>query len=163
MVWKVPEGGLTENIETPLLTLSGHGRKVGHVLFHPSADNVLLSASGDFTVKIWDISTGTQKVELGAHQELIQGITWSGDGSLVATTCKDKRLRVFDVRSGSVVAETAGHSGVKGTRVEWMGGLDKFVTTGFSRTSERQVFVWDFKNLNNGEPLKQETLDSASG
>jgi hypothetical protein len=45
------------------------------------------------------------------------------------TTCKDKKIRVFDVRAGNVVAEMPGHQGVKGTRVEWMGPLDKFVTT----------------------------------
>lgn len=28
MVWTIPEGGPTESISTPALTLSGHGRKV---------------------------------------------------------------------------------------------------------------------------------------
>ncbi|KAI9357008.1 hypothetical protein DFJ73DRAFT_821808 [Zopfochytrium polystomum] len=161
MVWQVPEGGPKANVEAPLLTLNGHGRKVGHVLFHPSAENVLLSASGDFTVKVWDISTGAQRQELTGHTELIQGISWSYDGALVITTCKDKKIRLFDVRSNTVVQEAAGHVGVKGTRADWMGPLNKFVTTGFSRTSERQVFIWDIKNLS--EPIKQENIDTGSG
>lgn len=28
MIWNIPEGGLIENVSTPALTLSGHGRKV---------------------------------------------------------------------------------------------------------------------------------------
>ena len=32
-------------------------RKVGHVLFNPAAENVLASASGDYTIKIWDLKT----------------------------------------------------------------------------------------------------------
>lgn len=28
MIWTIPEGGPKENINTPVLTLSGHGRKV---------------------------------------------------------------------------------------------------------------------------------------
>ncbi|KAJ3061500.1 Coronin-like protein crn1, partial [Podochytrium sp. JEL0797] len=164
MVWQIPEGGLTENCDTPVLTLNGHGRKVGHVMFHPTADNVLLSASADYTVKIWDISTGQQKSELAnVHADLIQGLTFNYNGSLVATTCKDKKLRVFDIRTGAVVVEVNGHQGIKGSRVEWMGTHDKFVTTGFSRSSERQLYVWDFANMSAGEPLKSETIDTASG
>ncbi|KAJ3048671.1 Coronin-2B, partial [Rhizophlyctis rosea] len=161
MVWTIPQGGPTENISTPALTLSGHGRKVGHVLFHPTADNLLASASADFTIKLWDISKGAEKQELTGHTEIIQSLTWDWTGSLLATTCKDKKLRVFDVRANKVVQEANGHQGVKGARVVWMGGLDRLITTGFSRSSDRQVFVWDTKNL--GEPLKQENIDTASG
>lgn len=42
-----------------------------------------------------------------------------------------------------------------------MGDLNKIVTTGFSKTSDRQIFVWDSHNLS--EPLKQENVDTASG
>ncbi|KAJ3122941.1 Coronin-2B [Physocladia obscura] len=164
MVWQIPEGGPTANVEAPVLTLNGHGRKVGHILFHPTADNVLLSASADYTVKIWDISTGQQRSELAnVHADLIQGLTFNYNGTLVATTCKDKKLRIFDVRTGAVVNEINGHQGIKGSRVEWLGSNDKFVTTGFSRSSERQLFVWDHANLESGEPLKSETVDNASG
>ncbi|KAJ3103779.1 Coronin-2B [Phlyctochytrium planicorne] len=161
MVWAIPEGGLKQNIEAPVLTLNGHGRKVGHVLFHPTAENVLASASGDFTVKLWDISTGKERQELAGHTELIQSLAWSYDGAQLVTCCKDKKIRVFDVRSNTIVQEAAGHAGVKGSRVTHFGPSDKFATTGFSRSSERQIFVWDAKNLS--EPLKQENIDTASG
>ncbi|KAI9203530.1 uncharacterized protein BJ171DRAFT_509889 [Polychytrium aggregatum] len=161
MVWKIPEGGLTENVSTPLITFGQHGRKVGHVLFHPTADNVLASASADFTIKLWDISKGAEKIELTGHGEIIQSITWNYDGSLLATACKDKKIRVYDVRTNKVVQETNGHQGVKGSRVVWMGNSGKLTSTGFSRSSDRQVFVWDTANL--AEPIKQENIDTASG
>jgi hypothetical protein len=28
MIWTIPEGGLVDNISTPAVALSGHGRKV---------------------------------------------------------------------------------------------------------------------------------------
>jgi coronin-1B/1C/6 len=161
MVWKIPQGGLTESISTPLLSLNNHGRKVGHVLFNPVAENVLASASADYTVKIWDIGTGAEKQTLTGHQEVIQSLTWNWEGNLLATTCKDKKIRIFDVRSNNVVQEVAGHAGIKGSRVTWMGDLNKICTTGFSKTSDRQIFVWDSHNLS--EPLKQENVDTASG
>lgn len=54
------------------------------------------------------------------------------------------------------------HSGIKGSRVEWMGSHDRIVTTGFSRTSERQVYLWDSRDLMKG-PLKSLSIDQSSG
>ncbi|ORX34607.1 WD40 repeat-like protein, partial [Piromyces finnis] len=131
-----------------------------HVLFHPVADNVLASASGDLTIRIWDITNGSEKVQLTGCSEIIQSISWSYNGSLLCSSCRDKKLRVFDVRSGKVAMETSGHQGVKGSRAVWMGDLDKIATTGFSRTSDRQIFVYDTKNF--GTPIIQENIDTSS-
>ena len=103
MIWNIPVGGLTESISTPRVTLAGHGRKVGHVLFNPVADNILATSSADFTVKIWDISTGQEKIELKGHPEIIQSLAWSWEGNQLTTTCKDKLIRVYDVRTNKVV------------------------------------------------------------
>jgi len=40
-VWGIPEGGLTSNLEVPLVDLHGHSRKVTLLRFHPTANNVL--------------------------------------------------------------------------------------------------------------------------
>ncbi|EPZ31343.1 DUF1900-domain-containing protein [Rozella allomycis CSF55] len=161
MVWNIPEGGLTENCSTPALTLSGHGRKVNNVLFHPTAENVLASSSFDLTVKLWDIEKGQQKVELVGHLEFVQSMSWNWTGSLLATTSKDKKLRIFDVRSAKMVQEVEAHPGVKGSRCVWLGDSDRIATTGFSKTSDRQLAIWDYNNLTN--PLKLENLDTSSG
>lgn len=80
-----------------------------------------------------------------------------------STTCKDKKLRLFDPRAGaSAVTVADSHSGIKGSRVEWMGSLDRIVTTGFSKMSERQVYVWDSRDLQKG-PIKSLTIDQSSG
>ena len=44
-VWQIPDGGLTtNNLTQPAVDLVAHQRRVGQVLWHPSALNVLLSA-----------------------------------------------------------------------------------------------------------------------
>jgi WD40 repeat protein len=103
MIWKIPVEPMTESISTPVLTLVGHQRKLGHVLFNPVADNILATTSGDYTVKIWDITTGQSKFELLGHSETIQSLSWGWNGDLLYTTCRDKKLRVYDVRAGKVV------------------------------------------------------------
>lgn len=59
-VWSIPDGGLTSNITTPIVDLHGHGRKVTFLRFHPTASNVLASASADLSVKLWDIEKGQE-------------------------------------------------------------------------------------------------------
>lgn len=54
-----------------------------------------------------------------------------------------------------------GHPGVKGSRIIWCGSTDRLSTTGFSKTSDRQLFLWDSKNIS--KPLKQTIVDTSSG
>lgn len=44
-VWQIPDGGLVRPLMEPIVELIGHQRRVGLILWHPCANNVLLSAS----------------------------------------------------------------------------------------------------------------------
>ena len=43
-VWQIPDGGLTVNLDEPVADLVAHQRRVGLVVWHPTAQNILLSA-----------------------------------------------------------------------------------------------------------------------
>ncbi|ETN39490.1 uncharacterized protein HMPREF1541_05715 [Cyphellophora europaea CBS 101466] len=168
-LWRVPDNFTVrpdlpaDEIEdvAPVGKLSGHSKKVGHVLFNPAAENVLASASGDFTVKIWDIEAGSSKLNLKVG-EVIQSMSWSANGSLLVTTSRDKKLRVWDVRQEKPAIEVASHQGAKNSRSVWMGEHDRIATTGFSKMSDRQLALWDIKAPN--APVDGfQMLDSISG
>jgi coronin-1B/1C/6 len=159
-IWKVQDEQ-KETITTPQLTLNGHGRKVGYVYFHPTAANVLMSVSADLTCKLWDIEHGKERLEVVGHVDQINACSFNWTGSQFASTSKDRKLRVFDIRNKSVVHSSEAHQGAKSSRVVWMGDSDNILTVGFSKTSDRQLFVWDTKNMN--EPLRQVTLDTSAG
>ncbi|GAA5851500.1 hypothetical protein JCM9279_001088 [Rhodotorula babjevae] len=145
----------------PLWRQNAHGRKAGHVRFHPAAHNVVATASND--VKIWDLDQQKAVLQSETHADMVQSFDWDWCGGVYATTCKDKKLRLFDPRAGSAAVTVAdSHSGVKGSRVTWLGQLDRIVTTGFSRTSDRQAFLWDSRELTKG-PVKQLNIDQSSG
>jgi len=42
-VWQIPDGGLTENLVEPVADLIAHQRRVGLVVWHPTAQNIVLS------------------------------------------------------------------------------------------------------------------------
>ncbi|WWC67163.1 uncharacterized protein I206_101070 [Kwoniella pini CBS 10737] len=148
---------------SPELRLSAGGRKVGQVIFHPTSSNLLTAASGDHIVRLWDISSkdDTPKITLKGHTDSIQGIAWNAVGTTLATTCRDKKIRLFDPRAGTeAVRITDGHAGVKGSRIVWLGDRDRIATTGFSKMSDRQVSLWDTAGLTN---LDTTSLDSSAG
>lgn len=56
-------------------------------------------------VLIWNVGTAEELYRLdGLHPDLIYSVSWSRDGSLFCTACKDKSVRVIDPRRGTVVA-----------------------------------------------------------
>ncbi|TVY43338.1 Coronin-like protein crn1 [Lachnellula cervina] len=166
-IWQVPQGfSLYSDAEepadvAPVSKLTGHSRKVGQVLFNPAAENILASASGDYTIKLWDIGAGKSNLTL-KHGDIVQSLSWSANGSMLATTSRDKKLRIWDVRQERPAHEVAGHSGAKNSRVVWMGEHNRLATTGFSKMSDRQMALWDVGAP--AEPIGGFTvLDSISG
>lgn len=184
-IWKVPEDFnlRTEEGEdpadvAPFAKLIGHSRysfsyaicsrhaygitrKVGHVLFNPAAENILATSSGDYTVKIWDVESSSAKLTL-KHTDIVQSLSWSGNGSLLVTTSRDKKLRIWDVRQEKPAHVVPGHAGAKNSRVTWMGEHDRIATTGFSKMSDRQLGLWDIRDPK--EPIGGfQMLDSISG
>ncbi|KAJ7464421.1 microtubule binding protein [Mycena latifolia] len=170
LLWKVEphifegwgaEGWVPQDLD-PVARLDASPRKVGQVLFHPTASNVLASASGEHTVKLWDLSAPEDaRLTLSGHGDAIQSLAFNPTGTMLATTCRDRKIRLFDPRSGGeAVRITDGHGGIKGARVVWMGGHDRIATTGFSRMSDRQVSVWETGGLGNVKTL---VLDQSAG
>ncbi|KFY17764.1 hypothetical protein V492_00401, partial [Pseudogymnoascus sp. VKM F-4246] len=166
-IWEVPNGfSLYSDAEepedvSPVSKLTGHSRKVGQVLFNPAAENILASASGDYTIKLWDIETGNSPLTL-KHGDIVQSLSWSADGTMMVTTSRDKKLRIWDVRQERPAHEVAGHSGAKNSRAVWMGEHNRIATTGFSKMSDRQMALWDVGAPQ--EPIGGFTiLDSISG
>ncbi|XP_045841730.1 coronin-6 isoform X6 [Meles meles] len=105
MVWQVPDYTPVRNITEPIITLEGHSKRVGILSWHPTARNVLLSAGGDNVIIIWNVGTGEVLLSLDdMHPDVIHSVCWNSNGSLLATTCKDKTLRIIDPRKGQVVA-----------------------------------------------------------
>jgi coronin-1B/1C/6 len=146
----------------PVLRIAASSRKVGQVLWHPTAQHVLASAVGDHTVKLWDLGAPeSPRAILAGHGDTIQSLAFNPTGQLIATTSRDRKLRLFDARAGGEAVHVAeGHGGIKGARVIWMGDKDRIATTGFSRMSDRQVSVWETGGLKN---IKTLTLDQSAG
>ncbi|XP_022100301.1 coronin-7-like [Acanthaster planci] len=159
-LWDIPEGGLTESLSTPVVTIPKLAKVVQNVLFHPTAEG-LLASSCDKTVQIWDIGKAQECVAMEVHQEQIQGISWKQDGVVMATTAKDKKLRILDPRQNTVCSETDGHSNNKDSRVCWLGSTDLILSTGFDRGRCREMCVWDQRQFTSS--VCSHSVDQSTG
>lgn len=143
----------------PIVELCGHQRRVGLVAWHPTANNVLLSASADCKIIIWNV--GTSEI-LSAIQtpDLIFHACFSWKGDRIVVTCKDKKIRIYEPRTGELESEGEGHEGAKPQRAIFLRD-DMILTIGFSRMSERQYSLRSESALD--EPIVMETLDTSNG
>lgn len=158
-VWAIPDGGLIRTLNEPAAELVGHQRRVGLVLWHPSAENILLSSGSDNRIIIWDVGTA-DAITVIDHPDLAFHCAWTWDGSRLVTTCKDRKVRIYDARSGECESEGEGHEGAKPQRVVCLKN-DLILTTGFSRMSERQYALRSESNLS--ETIVMEVLDTSNG
>ncbi|XP_016387396.1 uncharacterized protein LOC107723343 isoform X1 [Sinocyclocheilus rhinocerous] len=162
MVWQIPENGLTAPLSEPVVVLEGHSKRVGIVTWHPTARNVLLSAGCDNLIIIWNVGTGDALINLeDMHPDVIFSVCWSRNGSLICTACKDKKVRVVDPRKGKIIAEKdKAHEGARPMRAIFLADGNIF-TTGFSRMSERQLALWNPKNME--DPISVHEMDTSNG
>ncbi|XP_054698701.1 coronin-7-like isoform X2 [Grus americana] len=96
-VWRLPESG-QDLPGSAGLTLKSGGGPVDALQFHPTADGVLASGAGK-RVTVWDVGRQQPLTALDSHGDQLQSLTWKRDGRLLGTSCKDKKLRLFDPRA----------------------------------------------------------------
>ncbi|XP_077590419.1 coronin-7-like isoform X1 [Stigmatopora nigra] len=142
-LWRIPRDGLKETITEPELILQGHTEKIYSIKFHPLASDLLVSSSYDLSVRIWNLEDGEQVRILTGHRDQVFAMAWSPDGKLLATVCKDGKIRIYDPRnSDAPIREGPGPDGHRGARVVWVCDGKYLLVSGFDSRSERGLYLY---------------------
>jgi len=157
----IPEGGMKESISEAAATLAGHDKKLHLVHFHPTAENIVATSSYDLSIRCWDIQKQAQVNMFTDHPDLIQSFEFNSNGSQIATSCKDRKIRLYDPRNPGVCSAFDGLSGGKQTRVVWMDSVDKIGAVGFDKSSMRQFLMWDPRKTDT--PFHTMDIDQSAG
>lgn len=76
----------------------------------PTTCELAKSVQQSNTVEIGDILTGEARLIMSGHEDVVIFISYSADGSLLATTSKDTTIRVCSALSGDTLHVLRGHS-----------------------------------------------------
>jgi WD40 repeat protein len=62
-------------------------------------------------VQLWDGKTGAYIDTLEGHSDQVNFVTFSVDGSILASTSHDKTVKLWDGKTGAHITTLEGHSG----------------------------------------------------
>ncbi|KAF9143174.1 hypothetical protein BG015_000523, partial [Linnemannia schmuckeri] len=97
----------TMGIGEPGPTLRGHTGYVTGIALSPNGQWVA-SASNDYTVKLWDASTGVLISSLTSSTQSMADITFSPDGLQLASGNRDGKVRLWEVATSLLSIEVQG-------------------------------------------------------
>jgi twitching motility protein PilT len=90
-----------------LKTLTGHGRDVNAVAFSPD-DNLLASAGGDRTIRIWNVASQTLLQTL-EHGEWVNSVAFAPQGNMIASAGRDGAIKIWSLESGQLLGTISAH------------------------------------------------------
>jgi hypothetical protein len=136
---QLPPGFRIAGIVALLRLLEGHQGNVMGVSFSHDGSQAL-TASGDKTVRLWDVASGKELLLLEGHTNWVRCAAFSPDGKQAVSCGDDNLVRVWDLKNGKELVRLSGHT-------EWVRSV-AFLPGGghvVSASEDRTVRLWDLK------------------
>ena len=110
--------------------------------------DVLASSSGDWTVRIWNLTTLTCKFILNGHTDQVAGLKQISVTTL-ASSSYDNTIKLWDITSGQIVRTMSGHTSFVMWSIDILS--DNLGDSLVSGSFDQNIKIWD---LNTGQVLK---------
>jgi platelet-activating factor acetylhydrolase IB subunit alpha len=89
-------------------SLTGHRSPITKVVFHP-VFSVMVSASEDATIKVWDYETGDYERTLKGHTDSVQDIAFDHQGKYLVSCSADMTIKLWDFNGYENIKTMHGH------------------------------------------------------
>lgn len=144
----------TDNVVNPNLRLTGHSMEGYGLSWNRNVKGLLLSASEDQTICLWDIAsaekdkTAKAKTIYQLHTAGVQDVAWHGlHDSIFASVGDDKKLILWDTRSStSTKASYVVEAHNAEVNCVSFNPFSEFVLA--TGSTDKTVALWDLRNLN---------------
>ena len=145
LLYKIPEGGLTQHITQEAQVYQKHMKKVPFVTFNPVASDVLCTGAFLGDIHIWNALKGESYVELKAD-ETPTCVQWSPNGTLVGATTKKKTINIFDPRANKMIMNHVINEQFQAAKFAWTDN-ETFVTSSWTKTKAKMLKLWDIRKI----------------
>ncbi|KAF7952118.1 uncharacterized protein EAE97_001615 [Botrytis byssoidea] len=133
-------------------TLKGHSNWIHSIAFSANS-KLLASASRDYTIKIWDATTGMLQQTLEGHSGSVRSIAFSADSKLLASASRDHTIKIWDTITNTLQQTLKGHS-------DWVNSVTFSANSKLlaSTSHDHTIKIWDVATS-----TLQQTLEGHSG
>ena len=145
LLYKIPEGGLTENMTQEVQIYQKHTKKVPFVTFNPLASDVVCSAAFNGEIHVWNALTGDTFCELNA-EDAPTWLSWSPTGTLIGAATKNKFMNIFDPRSNKLIFKHQINEAFQSAKFAWIDD-NIFATTGWNKAGSKLLRLWDVRKV----------------
>ena len=94
-----------------------------------------------------------------AHQRLINNVSISPDGNLIASAGDDKMVRLWSVQNGDGIRELRGHTGHV-WQIRWSSDGNRLISSSGGREYDKTLRLWDIHNADCLNVLSQRHANS---
>lgn len=91
--------------------LKGHIENVTDAIYSPDG-NLISTASGDMTIRLWDSNTGMCLKVFTGHTHTVTKTAFSPNGQLLASSSVDQSVRIWIISNGENILTLTGHGDV---------------------------------------------------
>ncbi|XP_044758891.1 lissencephaly-1 homolog [Coccinella septempunctata] len=119
-------------------SLTGHRAPVTRVIFHP-VFSVMVSASEDATMKVWDFETGEYERTLKGHTDSIQDICFDSTGKLLVSCSADMTIKLWEFQQNYECIRTMLGHDHNVSSIAFMPGNDYVV----SSSRDKTIKMWE--------------------
>jgi WD40 repeat protein len=115
-------------------TLTGHTGTVYAVVVTPDGQRAV-SASADYTLKVWNLETGVQERTLAGHLAAVNAVALTPTGRWVVSASGDQTLKVWHLETGRILAGCTADATVRCCTVARTVSLSSPATSSAASTS----------------------------
>eukprot|EP00054_Salpingoeca_dolichothecata_P036582 m.7969 g.7969 ORF g.7969 m.7969 type:complete len:409 (+) comp6851_c0_seq1:73-1299(+) len=118
-------------------TMTGHRMSVTAVVFHP-VYSILISASEDATIKMWDFESGEFERTLKGHTNVVNDLAVDDRGTTIASCSSDLTIKLWAFESFENTKTLRGHDHIVSS-VDFTPSADFVV----SASRDKTIKVWE--------------------
>ena len=93
----------------PDYKLTGHGKWVNCIAYTDNGRELLVSGSDDRSIRLWDMSSHQQLMQLNGHTGHVASVATFGD--TIVSGSWDSTVRIWDMTTGAQLLQMNGHNG----------------------------------------------------